>query len=85
MSPHIGDREQEKLEESADGETTVRVTVAANKDSDGDKQQITSQGESLVQNMAWNEMYKNIIQELRKINIQLTSITSQEIEDVEDL
>ena len=79
MSPHIGDREQDKFKELTDGTTAVRVSIQETKDDDGNKQDITAAGEALIQNMKWKEILEDILEELKKMNIQLAYITEQRI------
>ena len=79
MSPHIGDREQDKFKELTDGTTAVRVSIEETKDVDGNKQDITSAGAALIQNYEWQELLENILEELKKMNVQLAYITEQRI------
>ena len=71
MSPHVGDREQDKFRELPSGETAVAVTVEQTLDEDGDKQDIID-GAGKVTDPTTRYLLKQILLELRLINVHLS-------------
>jgi len=86
MQPHIGDREQDKFVETADGETAVRVKFSPEDitDDDGDSLTINSDDELQTIDVDVGQTLMGILTELRIMNVHLQAITNQKIlkEDV---
>ena len=77
MSPNVGDRELHKFEEDANGDTTVRVTVAQTKDGDGDKQKINEDGSALIASADIEQTLSGMLTYLKIIAYQLSVVTGE--------